>query len=300
MGKKLDVNIADFDLRYENCRIKDRKLEDSLLLSILKTGIRDPLRGVENEESKILLDGFKRLRCAKKLNIEIIPYISMGNDQAMGIVELIRGSFSKGLNILEQSKLIDELKNSYGMSVAEIADQLGKSKTWVNLRVEAKKSTSQVLTENILAGNFPARSYLYTIAPLTRVYGLKNEEVDRFVNLVSGKKISTRDIDLLARAYFTGSTQIVDQIENGKIEWGLTQLKKQQGCEWGQCTQLEIKVLKHLESIQNLMQKLVIESGDKRLKTNIFWAQANLLTKTILNRIESFSTAILRLHDQSG
>jgi len=300
MERKLEVNIADFDLRYENCRIRNRKLEDGLLLSILKNGIRDPLLGVEDEKTKILLDGFKRLRCAKKLNIEIIPYISMGNDQAMGIIELIRGSFSKGLNILEQSKLIDQLKNSYGMSIAEIADQLGKSKSWVCLRVETKKKISPCVTENILAGEFPARSYLYTIAPLTRVHGLKNEEVDRFVNLVSGKGISTRDIDLLARAYFTGSTQLVDQINNGKLDWGLAQLKKEQNQEWGQCTQFEKGVLKHLESIQNNMQKLIIKSSDKRLKTNAFLVQANLLTEAILKQMESFSAAILRFHDQSG
>ena len=298
MQRKLEVNISDFDLRYESYRIKNQKIEDALLLSILETGIRDPLRGVEGEKSKILLDGFKRLRCAKKLNIEILPYISIGNDPAMGIVELIRGSFSKGLNILEQSKLINELKSSYGMTIAEIADQLGKSKSWVCLRVETKKKISLSITENILKGKFPSRSYLYTIAPLTRVYGLKNEEVDRFVNLVSGKKISTRDIDLLARAYFTGSPQIVDQIKSGNLAWGLEQLKKEPYGEPGECTQLETKVLKHLESIQNNMQKLIIESVDKRLKTNIFWVQADLLAKAILNRMESFSGAISRFYDQ--
>lgn len=298
MGNKLKADIADFDLRYENCRIRDQKIEDGLLLSILKSGIRDPLRGVEGEKSKILLDGFKRLRCAKKLNIEIIPYLSMGTDQAMGIVELIRGSFSKNLNILEQSKWIDELKNSYGMSIAEIADHLGKSKSWVRLRVETKKKISWCVTENILRGKFPARSYLYTIAPLTRVHGLRSEEVDHFVDLVSGKKISTRDIDLLARAYFTGSAQIVDQIKSGRLEWGLEQLKKDKSDELGECTQLETKVLKHLESIQNHMKKLIIESSDKRLKTNVFWAQANLLTEAISNQMKSFSTAISRFYDQ--
>ena len=299
MERILEADITDFDLRYESCRIRDQKIEDNLLLSILKSGIRDPLRGIEGEKTKILLDGFKRMRCAKKLKIEIIPYISMGNDQAMGIVELIRGSFSKGLSILEQSKLINELRNSYGMSIAEIADQLGKSKTWVRLRVETEKKISRCVAENILGGKFPARSYLYTIAPLTRVYGLKDEELDRFVNLVSGKKISTRDIDLLARAYFTGSARVVDQINNGKLEWSLAQLKKEQAQEWGQCTQVERKVLKHLESIQNNMQKFIIESGDNRLKTNIFWSQANLLTEAILEKMESFSTAISRFYDQS-
>ena len=54
MERILEADITDFDLRYESCRIRDQKIEDNLLLSILKSGIRDPLRGIEGEKTKIL------------------------------------------------------------------------------------------------------------------------------------------------------------------------------------------------------------------------------------------------------
>jgi hypothetical protein len=84
--------------------------EERLLLSILKKGIREPLRGVCIEGVPCLLDGFKRLRCAKRLAIDTVPYQSLGNDEAMGIIELMRESLTQGLNVIEQIKLIDTLK----------------------------------------------------------------------------------------------------------------------------------------------------------------------------------------------
>ena len=83
------VEILSFDLRYEGLRMRSSGTEEALLLSILKKGIRDPLQGVETKGVRILLDGFKRLRCAKKLGIGIVPYASMGADEVLGIMTTI-------------------------------------------------------------------------------------------------------------------------------------------------------------------------------------------------------------------
>ena len=68
------VEISSLDLRYEACRMKSPGGEKVLLGSILEHGIRDPLQGVDTNAVRILLDGFKRYRCAKRLGIGIVPY----------------------------------------------------------------------------------------------------------------------------------------------------------------------------------------------------------------------------------
>ena len=103
-------------------------------MSILEKGIRDPLQGIDTNQSRILLDGFKRYRCAKKLQIGIVPYCSLSSDEATGIIELIRMSNATSLSILEQAKLIDELKSVHHLSVSEIARLVDKSKGWVGKR----------------------------------------------------------------------------------------------------------------------------------------------------------------------
>jgi hypothetical protein len=52
-------------------------------------GIRDPQQSVDAVEQHILLDGFKRYRCAVKLGIGIVPYVSLATDEACGGLLLI-------------------------------------------------------------------------------------------------------------------------------------------------------------------------------------------------------------------
>jgi hypothetical protein len=119
------IEIASLDLRYESCRMKSPGAERQLLTSIVAHGIRDPLRGVETAAgSRILLDGFKRYRCAKKLNMGIVAYHSLGSDEALAIIKILRISNAKGLSILEQARFIDELKSVHKMSVSQIAGLL--------------------------------------------------------------------------------------------------------------------------------------------------------------------------------
>ena len=94
------VEISSLDLRYQGCRMRCPGAEKALLLSILEKGIRDPLQGIDSESSRILLDGFKRYRCAKKLGLGIVPYRSLGTDEVSGIIELIRMSNATSLGIL--------------------------------------------------------------------------------------------------------------------------------------------------------------------------------------------------------
>jgi hypothetical protein len=136
---KQEVEISSFDLRYESYRMKDKRAEKALLASILEHGIREPLQGVDTvgtsgtSGTRILLNGFKRYRCAVKLSIEIVPYTSLGSDEAFGIITLLRIANSKNLTIIEQAKLIDELNKVYKMNVAEIAQLLEKNQTNVKL-----------------------------------------------------------------------------------------------------------------------------------------------------------------------
>jgi hypothetical protein len=128
------VEISSFDLRFEGYRLRNKVAERILLASILEKGIREPLQGVDMEHGRILLNGFKRYRCARRLGIAVVPYVSLSTDVGVGIIELLRMSNEKGLGILEQARLIEELKEGHHMTTADIAGLLEKSKAWVSVR----------------------------------------------------------------------------------------------------------------------------------------------------------------------
>ena len=67
-----EVELVSLDLRYESFRLKQAALEERLLASIAQRGIEEPLEGVAVKESNVLLNGFKRYRCARKLRLATV------------------------------------------------------------------------------------------------------------------------------------------------------------------------------------------------------------------------------------
>ena len=298
-----EVEVLSFDLRYESYRMKNPSAEKALTASILEHGIREPLQGVDSDSAQprihILLNGFKRYRCAKKLKINIVPYYSLGNDEAFGIINLLRIANSKNLNILEQARLIDDLANVHKMSLIEISQLVEKSRGWVSMRLGMLKQMSAFVIEKIFKGEFPAYSYMYTLRQFIRMTGVKKEDIDRFVGLVSGKGLSIRDIDILANGYFKGSEGLRQQIENGNISWSLSCLKETSD-PGSNCTIMERRMLRNLESIRYLMDKIAYRSNDSRLKSPSYCAQANLAASKLLKKIEGFKRSLEELYDRTG
>lgn len=292
------VELSVLDLRYESCRLKNPVTEKALLASILENGINEPLQGIDSGEIKILLDGFKRYRCARKLSIGIVPYMCLSEDAVMGIIEFIRKSMVKGLNILEQAGLIDELTSVHHMSFSEIAVHLGKSKSWVAMRANLIGQMSEVVRGKIFSGQFPVYSFMYHLRRFMRMNGVRREDVDEFVALVSGQGFSIRDIQLLADGYFRGSEEFRQQMRGGDIAWGLKRLKEMENGDG--CTEPERRFLKEMEITKCYMNRVIYRSRDTRICGNHFYSQANVLAGVILNQVDKFKAVVEDLHDRSG
>ncbi len=69
------VERSSLDLRYEGYRLRNAAAEARLLTLIAERGIEEPLGGVDTPHGHVLLDGFRRIRCAGRLGIECVPYI---------------------------------------------------------------------------------------------------------------------------------------------------------------------------------------------------------------------------------
>jgi predicted transcriptional regulator len=302
-----EIELSSLNCRYESYRLRNEGAERILLSSIAEQGIRDPLEGVDVADDHtstklsgpILLNGFKRLRCARKLGIQIVPYVSIGTDPAMGIISLLRMSNAKGLSILEQAALVDELKKTYQLSVSEIAQHLERSKSWVSMRSGILAEMSEVVRQKLFSGKFPVYSYMYTLRSFMRMNKTNSKDIDEFVSAVAGKKVSVRDVERLAHGYFKGSEEFREQIRNGNIVWGLQRMKEPQPNS-PQCNELERGLLNDLEVSQKYMTRVIHKSQDSRLKSLLFMAQANLLAGGILRQLGTFSERIKALYAHTG
>ena len=266
---------------------------------VAQRGIEDPLEGVQLQEASILLNGFKRYRCARKLQVRSVPYASLGDDEVAGIMNLLRISNNRALSILEQAAFIDELSTTGHLSVAEIAKELSRSKSWVSMRLGLISEMSATIRAKLFSGVFPVYSYMYTLRPFMRMNGVSGEEVEQFVLAVSDKGLSVRDIEQLAHGYFRGPDSFRQEILKGNLALPLKRLREVAQNPDG-CSEFERVMLRDLEITQKYMQRLMGKSQDPRLKSRPFHAQANLLSAAILSRVPAFNQSLKQLHDRSG
>lgn len=294
-----EIELSSLDLRYEGCRMRNRAGEARLLASICERGIVEPLEGVEVEERHVLLNGFKRWRCARRLGLTTAPYVSLGEDAAMGIVALLRASNDRALSLLEQAGFVDELKRLHGMNVAQIAEALSRSKAWVSLRLGLLAEMSPVVRAKLFAGAFPVYAYMYNVRPFMRINQGGREAVEPFVTALSGKGLSVREIEALAHGYFRGPEALREQIRSGNVALPLERLNRPAMRAEG-CTPLEQAMLKDIEIAQKYMQRVSAKSADRRLESAAFRAQADLLLAGMLSRAPAFFQSVRQLHDRCG
>ena len=297
MGR--EIELSSLDLRYEGFRLKASALEERLLGSIAQRGIEEPLEGVETKESNVLLNGFKRFRCARKLRLATVPYSSLGPDEAVGILNLLRTANNRALGILEQAAFIAELKNTRQMSVAQIALELSRSKSWVSMRLGLMAEMSAPVRRQLFAGAFPVYSYMYALRQFMRMNGVKPAQIEEFVLAVSGKGLSVREVEQLAHGCFRGPESFRREILKGNLALPRERMRQvPQSPDGG--NEFERVLLGDLELTRKYMQRVRGKSQDRRLVSRAFHAQSHLLSAGILSRSRAFFHTLRQLHDRNG
>lgn len=158
---------------------------------------------------------------------------------------------------------------------------------------------SPIVREAVFSDRFPVRSYMYTLRQFTRVNGIAGTQIDRFVSCVSGKGLSTRDIEKLAYGYFRGGDRLKHQIEEGNLSWTLRQMHKTEPvCQAEESlSEAEWSVIRDLELVQKYMSRVYRGLTKEELRSRTFKAQAMLLVEGLLDKIDIFKTQLRRFHE---
>jgi len=157
----------------------------------------------------------------------------------------------------------------------------------------------QPIQEILFRGAFPVYSYMYTLRAFRRMNGVTQEQLERFVKAVAGQRLSVRDIELLARAYFQGPSSLREAIEAGKLSWPLEQMKRVPDDVEG-CNEFERVLLKDLQIAGKYLRRVMTKCQDARLKSRAFYAQAHLLSGGLLSSFDSFRERMKEFYDRCG
>jgi ParB/RepB/Spo0J family partition protein len=279
------IELSQIDICYELLRLKNLAFEKKLLASISEQGVLMPLQGVFKNNTFIIIDGFKRYRCCKKLNIDIVPIKEIGTNNVEGILNFMRASNEASLSILEQAKLVDELHDEMKMTIRDIACSVDKSPSWVSARLGMISKLTPKMYELIQADSFPARTYMYTLNQLTRVNNIPNKEIENFMEVTSSKGLSGKDLDLLANGYFRGSDEIKSQIKNGNLAWTMNKLKNFQKADC-KLNDNENRLHRDLDIVGKYMGRIVFKLPSLKDKSKHFNSTAGILAEGILDKLD--------------
>lgn len=297
------IELAALDIRLEHTRHKDIDAERRLLSSIMARDIQDPLQvsACGDADVYVLLDGFKRYRCAKKLHISMVPVRCIAQDVPQGVMTLLRHTSAGTLSIMEQAALIEELHKRYSLSIYDIALRLERSPSWVSMRLGIVEQLSDVVRTKIMSGAFPARAYMYGIKGFTRVNSISQELVDAFVTAVSGKGLSTRNLSTLSHAYFTGGPALRQLISEGDVRRALAMVTADAPLKNdGPRDDTSQGIARELKIVALAMGRIIAGGRQAPVNTASLCQYVNLWSDTILKRLEAFSTMIKELYDRSG
>jgi hypothetical protein len=216
-------------------------------------------------------------------------------------LKYLRMTGGRGMNALEEAGLIDELHDRHALTVTEIARRLGRSVAWVSLRLGLFSEMSESIREKIFSGRFPARSYVYTLRRFTRVKSKRpKEEIEAFVESVSGKGYSTRDIELLAGGYFNGNDMMRGQIRNGDLDWTLRQLKREAEKPVDPITDKEERTARDLEVVYGIMSRLSAGLVATQYRGSDFFIRSRRIVKKLLGLLAGFKDTLQEYDDRTA
>jgi len=188
---------AELGLRYRRYRLADEAGERDMVQSLRRHGQITPLVVCRREETLEVLDGFKRVAAAVELGLVSLRCQVLAADERQAKVALLTlHGAGKRLVELEEAWLVQALVRDDGLSQAEVAELLGRHKSWVCRRLALLEKLVEEVRQDLRLGLVSARTARALVSlpagkqsevlRSIRTEGLSSEEVRGVVGLLHG------------------------------------------------------------------------------------------------------------------
>jgi ParB/RepB/Spo0J family partition protein len=189
--------VAQLGLRYRRYRLADEAGERDMVQSLRRHGQITPLVVCRREETLEVLDGFKRVAAAVELGLMSLRCQVLAADERQAKVALLTlHGGSKRLMELEEAWLVQALVRDDGLSQVEVAELLGRHKSWVCRRLALLEKLVEEVRQDLRLGLVSARTARALVSlpagkqsrMLRSIHaeGLSSEEARGVVGLLQG------------------------------------------------------------------------------------------------------------------
>ena len=141
MARRSNARVASlgldlFDERFGGYRLGTGRVEPTMVASLREFGQLSPVVCCRREEVVCLLDGYQRLGAARQIDLPGLSVLLLEVDDRQAKAAMYRlNQGTRRIHVLEEAWIIQALVREDGLSQSEVAELLGRHKTWVCRRL---------------------------------------------------------------------------------------------------------------------------------------------------------------------
>jgi ParB-like chromosome segregation protein Spo0J len=197
-----EVALEELDLRFESLRLHSPSQVARLQASVKSEGIRQPVLAATAVEPgrRVLVDGFKRVRVARELEISHLAVSLLPLDAPAALAAMLRSNAAhQGMTALEEGWVAHTMCREYGLTQANAGALLGHEQSWVCRRLRLVEQLDDTLKDDLRLGLLPPavaqelvrlpRNQQEHTAQVIREHGLSSRQAARLVQ----KLVATDD-----------------------------------------------------------------------------------------------------------
>lgn len=201
----MEIELHQLDQRYAALRRRDARRERALVASLSEIGQQAPVVVVRGEGDRwVLVDGYKRVRALSRLSKDTVSIIvwELREPEALLLAQVMRSA--EAVTALEESWLLRELRDRFGLTAVELAQRFDKSASWVSRRLALVEELPEVVQELVRTGKLVAHAAMKHLVPLARA---NLEGCLKLAPVLAEHALSSRQVGALCTAFCAGTEE---------------------------------------------------------------------------------------------
>lgn len=258
--KVVEIGLETLELKYEKMRLHLHRREAQLLTSLSEHGQHSPIVVVRSSLAGryIVVDGYKRVRCLKKLKADIAKAVIWETDEPQALVMVHQQSAGSRWSVLEQSWLIHELYGVWGWNLGKLAVKFDRSRSWISRRLALVKDLPSWMHAKVRSGEIGTYVALKYLVPLARANAAACEKL---AGKISGQNLSSRQVGQLYTYYMASGRKERERLLENPMRFLKAQEEAKKGFRDLNLSEEENRILRNLELIGNVAGGLAHSLG---------------------------------------
>ena len=197
--REVDITLVQPN-RYQPRDHFDEETLTSLAASISEVGVIQPIIVREADDGYELIAGERRWRAAKRAGLPVIPAIVRSADDVSALESaVVENLHRQDLNALEEAAAYQQLMEDFGMTQAQVASRVGRSRSAVANTVRLLQLPGSV-QRLVIEGQLSAGHARALLATPDRT------EQERLAQQVVAEGLTVRELEALVRDDDVGET----------------------------------------------------------------------------------------------